>query len=250
MAPQAWFFTDFGTSGPYPGLMEAALLARCPQARVIHLMHRAPAFDPRRASILLGALISWLPEGAVLVGVVDPGVGSERRALWLSWAQRHFIGPDNGLFAALLRREGLVARELLMDSAPRSASFHGRDLFAPAAGELLAGREPPSRCLAVDELVGHHWPDELAEVIHFDDYGNAFTGLRAATLPAGAVLAVAGHRCPPARTFSDVPPGQPFWYANSLGLAEVAVNRGCAEALPGMALGAEVKVLESSKEPE
>lgn len=248
MAPQAWFFTDFGISGPYPGLMEAALVARCPRARVIHLMHRAPAFDPRRASILLGALIPWLPPKVVLVGVVDPGVGTGRRALWLSWSQRHFIGPDNGLFAALLHRDGTVARELLIDQAPVSASFHGRDVFAPAAGELLAGHEPPSRPVAVESLVGFGWPAELAEVIHFDDYGNAYTGLQAKRLPAGAVLEVAGHRCPPARTFADVPPGQAFWYANSLGLAEIAVNRGRAAALPGITVGAEVRVLESSVE--
>jgi S-adenosyl-L-methionine hydrolase (adenosine-forming) len=130
--------------------------------------------------------------------------------------------------------------DILWRPEAMSASFHGRDLLAPVAGQLARGvfpSEPPrsgefSRCA--------DWPDDLAEIVYVDRYGNAITGLRAAVLLDTTHLRVSGRVLPRARTFSDVPPGTAFWYENSNGLAEIAVNAGRADAVLGLAIGSPV----------
>jgi len=239
-APTVWFFTDFGTEGPYLALMESALLAHCPGARVVNLMADAPAFAPRPAARLLAALLPWLPEDALVVGVVDPGVGGRRRPLLLEVDGRRFIGPDNGLFAGPINGGREVrAWEIDIGGFRLSASFHGRDLFAPAAGRLLAGEQLGVKETAVEGLEGHGWPAELAEVIYIDHYGNAMTGLDAPS-EAAPRFRVGGHLVERAGTFSEVPEGTPFWYVNSLGLVEIAVNRGRADRLLGLEVGTPV----------
>jgi len=239
--PPVYFFTDFGREGPYLALMETSLLRHCPEARVINLMADAPACAPRPAAYLLGALLPWLAEEALVVAVVDPGVGGGRRPLLLELGKRRFIGPDNGLFARLLRESGEVcAWEVDARSFVLSSSFHGRDLFAPVAGMLLRGEAPGLKPLSVNQLVGHDWPAELEEVIYIDGFGNAITGLQAPPEGSRTRLRVGELILDRADTFSDVPEGTPFWYGNSLGLVEIAVNRGRADRLPGLGVGCPV----------
>jgi hypothetical protein len=124
-----------------------------------------------------------------------------------------------------------------------SASFHGRDLFAPVAGLLARGDPPDDRLRPAEVLRRPDWPDDLPEVVYVDRFGNAMTGLRAALLPDRARLAAAGRVLARRRTFSEVPVGEAFWYENSNGLAEIAVNSGRADATLGLAVGSPVTIL-------
>ncbi len=248
--PTVWFYTDFGFEGPYLGLMKAALLAECPAARVTNLMADAPRFRPRPAGVLLAALVRWLPRDALVVGVVDPGVGGERRPLLVEVDGRRFVGPDNGLFSAVLQG-GRRCRAWRIDPSPfrLSESFHGRDLFAPAAGRLLAERSLPLTELDPGQLEGRYWPVELAEVIYIDGFGNAVTGLSGDAVDPLLFLEVCGRRLPNARTFSEVPPGTPFWYVDSLGLVEVAVNQGRADRFLDLEVGSPVRLCRHAPRP-
>ncbi len=240
--PIVHFFTDFGSSGPYLGLMETALLAQCPSARVVNLMADAPAFSPRHAGYLLAAMVPWMARSALVVAVVDPGVGGARRPLLVEAGNRRFIGPDNGLLALLRHGEGPVrAWEIDTTGFRLSASFHGRDLFAPAAGRLLSGRPPDLEPLPLESLTGCQWPEELPEVIYLDGYGNAMTGLRPPKGGGARRLQAGGRLLSRAGTFSEAERGTPFWYVNSLGLVEIAVNQGRADHLLQLAVGAPVE---------
>lgn len=237
-------FTDFGPTGPYTGQMTAALLAGAPHARVVELMSDAPTFNPRAAAYLLAALAADIPPGAVVLGVVDPGVGGSRRALALEAGGRWFVGPDNGLFAIAARRLGGARwREIIWRPERLSATFHGRDLFAPMAAKLSLGETVPSQVLAETAMVGHDWPDDLAEVIYVDPFGNVMTGLRGRNIGTDRSLVVGGSMVRYARTFSSVGPGVAFWYENAIGLCEVAVNRGRADEVLGLQIGLGVQVV-------
>jgi S-adenosylmethionine hydrolase len=159
-------------------------------------------------------------------------------------AGRRLVGPDNGLLIPALRAtaDGCAAR---IDWRPArlSSSFHGRDLFAPVAAQLARREAVPASPVAAASLVGAGWPEELPEVIYIDGFGNAMTGLRAGSLPPTVRLAVAEREVRYHRTFFEAPPMQPFWYCNSLGLVEIAVNQGRADALLGLEVGSGVTLL-------
>lgn len=226
-------FTDFGVAGPYVGQLHAVLVEHAPGLAVVDLFHDVPRFDIRAGAYLLPAYTSRLPAGTVIVAVVDPGVGGARRPLMLRADTRWFVGPDNGLFELVARRAtDLECLEIEWRPQRLSASFHGRDLFAPVAAELGLGRVSAGRQVE-RAAASREWPDDLAEIVYIDTYGNAITGLRASSLPAGAVLRVQGASLPCARTFSDLPAGQAFWYENANGLVELAVNQGHAANLLG-----------------
>lgn len=235
-----FLFTDFGLEGPYVGQMKAVLLARAPGFPIVDLMHDAPAFRAREAGYLLAALLPYLPADAVVVAVVDPGVGGTRAALCARAGTRWLMAPDNGLLAPALRaeREATVYRLTIPEDV--SASFHGRDVFAPAAAEVAVTGALPDGAAATSGWVGRDWPGHLPEVIYTDRYGNVMTGLPAVMVPAGAGPRLAGRVLERARTFDDVPPATAFWYENSIGLAEIAVNQGSAAAMFGLAVGAAV----------
>ena len=209
--------------------MTAVLARMAPGAAVIDLFADAPAHDSELAAYLLAAYVGEFPPPAVFLCVVDPGVGSARRAVAAEVDGRWFVGPDNGLFEIVLRR-AKAARWWEIDWRPEtlSASFHGRDLFAPVAAMLARGDAPPGTERSVAEIRRSEWPDDLARIVYVDGFGNAITGLRASTIAGDETLALASHPIPRARVFSDVPIGSAFWYANSNGLAEIAVNRGSA----------------------
>jgi S-adenosylmethionine hydrolase len=233
--------TDFGLAGPYTGQVKAMLARTAPGVAVIDLFADLPPFQPRLAAYLLAAYGAWFEPGDVILAVVDPGVGSGRGALALEVDGRWYVGPDNGLFELALRRAG-KARAFAIDWRPErlSASFHGRDLFAPVAARLARGHLPEGR--PAEPLRFADWPDDLAEIVYVDHYGNAMTGLRAVMLPAGTELEVAGVRLARARTFSDVPEGRLLWYENANGLAEIAQNGGNAAERFALAPGHPVRV--------
>ena len=140
------------------------------------------------------------------------------------------------------RRNNAKLGHRLETGAP-IGSFHGRDLFAPVAAMLARGEPPPGRPRKDDADRQAGWPDDLGEIVYVDHFGNAMTGLRVAQLPSAARLAVAGRILERARTFSDRQPGTAFWYENSNGLAEIAVNQGRADRELGLSIGVPVEIV-------
>jgi S-adenosylmethionine hydrolase len=236
--------TDFGLAGPYTGQMKAVLHRSAPGVPVIDLFADLPTGNPRAAAYLLAAYAAWFEAGTVFLCVVDPGVGGRRPALVVEADGRWYVGPGNGLFELVLRRAGTAQRRDITFAPPLlSASFHGRDLFAPVAAMLARGDPPPGRLRTDDSDRRPDWPDDLPEIVYVDHFGNAMTGLRASQLPTDVPLHVLGRELPRARTFSDLPPGSAFWYENANGLAEIAVNQGRADYTLGLTIGTPVSVL-------
>lgn len=236
-------FTDFGLCGPYTGQVKAVLAQHAPTIPVVDLFADLPAAQPKPAAYLLAAYATWFPPGTIVLAVVDPGVGGARSAIVVEADGRFYVGPDNGLFELVWRRAAAPRGwEIAWRPPSMSASFHGRDLFAPVAARIaVAGPDP---AILRETTIGTmaDWPDDLAEIVYIDRFGNAITGLRAAAVPPAAALAAGGQRVARARTFSDVAAGAAFWYENSNGLAEIAVNGGRADAALGLAFGSPVIV--------
>src|SRR5262245_3476713 len=237
-------FTDFGLHGPYTDQMKAVLHQMAPGIPAVDLFADAPAGNPKASAYLLAAYAGWFQVGTVFLCVVDPGVGGARPAIILEADGRWYVGPGNGLFELVQRRAG-EARSWDIDWQPErlSASFHGRDLFAPVAGMLARGEPPPGRPHEDTADRRADWPDELSEIVYLDHFGNAMTGLRAAMLPPDAKFVAAGQALERARTFSDQPPGVAFWYENSNGLAEIAVNKGRADRDLGLTIGSPIEII-------
>ncbi|KPV40982.1 hypothetical protein AN478_03320 [Thiohalorhabdus denitrificans] len=235
--PVIALFTDFGVSDPYVGQMHARLVAEAPQARIVDLHHYAPAFSPGPAGLLLEALVPHLTPGSVVVGVVDPGVGTARGSLALATDEHWFVGPDNGLFASVLEaREGRCFRLREPEGDGLSVSFHGRDLFGPAAAALARG----DRMVLGEEVAEPVRAEARRDaVLYVDHYGNLMTGL-VPPEDGGARLRVEGRNIPFARTFGEVGPGELFWYRNSLDRVEIAAREGSAAKRLGAGTGTAV----------
>jgi S-adenosyl-L-methionine hydrolase (adenosine-forming) len=236
-------FTDFGLQGPYTGQMKAVLHRMAPGIPVIDLFADAPTGNPKASAYLLAAYAPWFAAGTTFLCVVDPGVGGARPPVVIEAGGRWYVGPGNGLFE-LIERRAAKTRSWDIGFKPQhvSASFHGRDLFAPVAAMLARGAPPPGEPRKHADRRSD-WPDDLAEVVYVDHFGNAITGLRASILPPNARLGAAGRVLERARTFSDRPPGTAFWYENSNGLAEIAVNQGRADRDLGLAIGSPVEII-------
>ncbi len=258
MSP-VFFLSDFGLQDPYVGVVKAVLRERAPGVEVVDLAHDLPPQDLRRAAYALFEAVPYLPEGAVLLAVVDPGVGTSRRAV-AARGRRWYVGPDNGLFtlAWLLDppRKAFLLEDLLPPSPkgvlplpgwrPGGATFHGRDRFAPAAAHLALGLSP--------EALGREVPPESllrlplslgqgprGEVLTFDRFGNAITTLLRA--PLGGWVEVAGRRLPIRRTFGEVAVGEALAYLGSAGLLEIALHGGSAREALGLREGMPVELL-------
>ncbi len=238
-------FTDFGWRGPYVGQLKAELCQRAPHTPVIDLMHDAPPFNPRAAAYLLASLVGRFPENTVFLAVVDPGVGTQQRRPCVVEADgRWYVGPDNGLFNIVAKHaRQSESWEIIWQPQQLSASFHGRDLFAPVAAQLAEGIQPSlKKCQLADDY--QRWPDDLAEVIYIDNFGNAITGLRAASLAKTARLSIGEQQLTYAKTFAEVPENMPFWYVNSSDLVEIAVNRNSAAERLGLVIGSRLGILD------
>ena len=240
-------FTDFGVTGPYVGQMKSVLCQQAPMTPVIDLMHDAPTFDPQAAAYLLASLVSEFPHDSVFLCVVDPGVGSDRRPLIAKINERWFVGPDNGLFNIVARHALDTGKvkwwEISWQPERLSASFHGRDLFAPVAAMLANGEAPPGQPVDISPERLREWPNDLEKIIYIDHFGNAMTGIRAAVLDDNQIIAAGEQQLYRARTFADVAPGQGFWYENSNGLTELAVNQGRADEILRLKIGDAVTFL-------
>jgi S-adenosylmethionine hydrolase len=249
--------TDFGVRDTFVGVMKGVLHGIAPPVRVIDLTHEVPAQDVRSAAFHLRHAWRWFPVGTVHVVVVDPGVGSARGILLARQAGQAFLAPDNGLLSGLLE-PGAEVRALDVERValvPRSRTFHGRDVFAPAAAQLVAGASPEQLAPRTVPALALEWPRPralpgggfAAPIELVDRFGNAITALDGERLDPGAaggwVARCGGRELPLAGTYSEVAPGQPLALLDSFGRWEVAVRDGDAARELGLARGDEVQFL-------
>jgi S-adenosylmethionine hydrolase len=238
-------YTDFGITGPYVGQMKVVLHRMAPDVPVVDIMHDAPVWNPRAAAYFLAALAQQSEVGDVWLCVVDPGVGGERLPIVLDCGGVSFVGPDNGLFELIFRRVP-GARRKVIEWRPESlsATFHGRDLFAPVAAWLACGEDIPGNYLAPSvERPCKDWPDDLAEIIYIDTYGNLITGIGGAALSDDRAIRIRSQYVRHASKFSDVSEGALFWHRNSSGLIEIAANQARADKLLMLGLGGSVEIM-------
>jgi Uncharacterized conserved protein len=221
-----------------------------PQCRVVDLLVDLPEYNPRASAYLLDAYARGFPEGTIFFCVVDPGVGSfADDPVMLRLDNRWYIGADNGLFDVIARRSGNIeSRKITWFPEKPSASFHGRDLYAPVCAMLENGMSVPG--VDIEWRDRHGWPDDLNEIVYIDNFGNCITGYRAGQVTAGKILTADGHAIQHAHTFASVPAGQVFWYGNSNGLVEIAANRGNAAQVLGLGIGSKFIFNETLKSPE
>jgi len=258
------FVTDYGRSDAFVGICHGVIARIAPDVRVIDLTHAVPRQDVLRGAVDLARAVPFMPADAVFVAVVDPGVGSNRRAVAAAAGASLLVGPDNGVLSLAWDALGGVTEAVQIANpevvlAPVSRTFHGRDVFAPAAAHLAAGRPLGDLGPAVD-------PDSLerldvpgpmvapgavgARVTATDGFGNvqlnATEGdLEAAGVAGVRVLVVNGRRLPRAGTFAELPEREPGLIIDSDGHVAIVVNRGNAAVMLGLSAG-DVVVVEGS----
>ena len=234
-------FTDFGVRDPYVGQVKARLAEYAPTQLVVDLLHEVPDFNPHAGAHLLAAFATVFQPGSVFLAVVDPGVGTPREAVVVLAGGRWFVGPDNGLLSIVAARHADTRLwRITWQPAGMSSTFHGRDLFAWVAAEIARGEFPGDRLTPIDKLKVEFDPGDLARVIYNDHFGNAWTGLRG--VPKDARVSAAGRQFKHSDSFGFVGKGEGFWFINSVGLLELAVNRGSAAATYGLKVGDLVQV--------
>ena len=264
--PILTFLSDYGTADEFVGVCHGVIARLCPDATVIDIAHGVPRHDVRVGALILRSALPFMPAG-VHLAVVDPEVGAQRRALAVRVAQedRILVGPDNGLLSLAAARLGGVVEAVDVSRSPHrlepvSATFHGRDIFAPvaahlASGDPLAGAGEP---LDASELVALGLPqasfqdgEVIAHVLYADRFGNLMLDVshaalldRGLKLGDGVELEVGGRRMRAryARTFADVAPGELLVYEDAQQALALAVNRGSAAELLGAQGGAELEI--------
>jgi S-adenosyl-L-methionine hydrolase (adenosine-forming) len=233
--------TDFGTSSPYVAAMKAVILGAAPDVTLVDVSHDVAPFDMAQGAFVLWLGTRHFQAGVVHMGVVDPGVGTERRPIAFALNGSFYVGPDNGLFDTVIRETDQAPTNIVQLHRPAgiSATFEGRDVFAPTAAALALGRplaeigEPAEGPLV--ELPVHG-----PAVVWVDRFGNLITNLK----PPLTALQVNGHDVRVlARTFGDMPADQPFVYVGSVGFIAVGVSKGRADVALGASAGTPLMVL-------
>lgn len=243
--------TDFGTVDGYVGAVKGAVLAAAPFARVVDVTHDVGPQQIHEAAFALLVAAPLFPRGTVHLAVVDPGVGSSRRAvaIALGGGEAFLVGPDNGIFSYLLDDARSFECVSIDPSGFHGASptFHGRDLFGPVAGRIAAGEDPAAFGKAVSDpvrLTPYREPigARAGRVLHVDRFGNIVTSLR--PVGTGFVVSVAGEivrrrvLC-----YVELPAGELGWYVGSLGLIEMGIRNGSAAGRLGVPVGTAVELL-------
>jgi S-adenosyl-L-methionine hydrolase (adenosine-forming) len=264
MRPIVALLTDFGTRDYYVGAMKGAILAVCPDAQLVDVTHNVAPQDVAEGAFTLGACYRALPADTVFVAVVDPGVGTSRRAVALEAGGYRFVSPDNGILSLVLADHPVAALHEIVNSglfrSRVSPTFHARDVFGPVAGHLARGAPlglvgPVVRgpvVLPVPRARRDSSGRWHAEVIHQDRFGNLTTSLRGPELESiledaggdarAIVIAVGGIVLPLVRTYGDVREGDPCALLGSSERLEIGVNRGNAASVLGLGKGAPVTV--------
>ena len=256
--------TDFGHQGPFVGVMKGRVLSRFPAARIIDLTHEIVVHWPAEAGFWLARSFEYFPAGTVHVAVIDPGVGTSREIVAVVAEGHLFLAPDNGLLAPIANRY-VDAQCIKLDLASLSplgvqrpsATFHGRDIFAPVAAELAAGRCSPEELGTEISSLVPAWVDEptveagsvAGVVITIDHFGNLISNIDAPLLTRfrQPLVQAASHTFPLLRTYGDTRPGEYLALINSFGVLEIArAEQSAADGL-GLSRGAPVVVREGTR---
>jgi len=259
--PLATLLTDFGTSDPYVAVVKGGNLRHCPGATIIDLAHEIPPQNVRWAAFVLAQSMSHFPDDTLHVVVVDPGVGTDRRVLAGRVGNQRVLGPDNGVLSLAADKLGcseMVAVDTVaLVGTPASATFHGRDVFAPLAGRILSGLEISRMGPPAGQIVRADFPQSQVEgdslagcVVYVDRFGNLVSNIDRACLerlsPKGGPVDVlcagrfVGRVC---STYAAAEPGATLALVNSMDLLEVAVREGSAAARLGGGLGMEIRAV-------
>lgn len=262
--------TDFGLEDPYVAAMKAIALSICPEAKILDIVHTVSSFDIESAALILYMVYRYFPKGTVFVVIVDPGVGSSRRAIAIATRNYILIGPDNGVLIPAAKDDGIVEVRLLENEyyfrKPVSKSFHGRDIFMPVAAHIVCGAKFEDLGKSIDkeslvELdVGLGFLRIIdncvqLKVVHVDKFGNLmlsthFNQLKCSlNIDVGSTVNIysQGRKfvAKVEEVFSITPKGTLTLYENSFGLAELAVNKGSAKDLLGISKGSMVTICRS-----
>jgi S-adenosylmethionine hydrolase len=240
--PVVTLTTDFGLRDSYVAEMKGAILRIAEEVQLVDVTHDVAAHDVVEAALALEAAVPYFPAGTIHVGVVDPGVGTARRGLVVEASGHVFVGPDNGLFtpffAAAWRAYELTAPEYRLSHVSRT--FHGRDVFGPAAAHLARGVAPSAFGAPVSDPTRLRWPAPndvagglVGEVVHVDRFGNLVTSIPSGAIVPGEVFSVriAGQWLPMVDTYGDLPRGAAGALIGSRSRLEVAVREGSAARL-------------------
>jgi len=251
--------TDFGHSDPFVGIMKGVIAGIDPEARVIDVSHGVPPQDVMAAAMMLRHSVSYFPPGTIHVAVVDPNVGGERRPLLIESEGSFFVGPDNGILSLALE-EKRPTRIIHLSNPryhlqPTSATFHGRDIFAPVAANLSLGINPAAFGETVETFVRLMVPQVVTmesriagQILYIDKFGNLFTNIRDRDLKGlpGEKLAISlgevtiGGLAP---TYTAATGGGLVAVINSWGLLEIAAYKDSAEKRTGAKIGDKVQVV-------
>lgn len=283
--------SDFGERDAFVGIMKGVIASIDPGAVMIDITHRVPPGDIKQGALLLWQAVSYFPDNTVFLGVVDPGVGTERRSIILECGRKLFVGPDNGLFSYVFQNSPVLQARVCSNPSfqlrggvhshsssqgTTSTTFHGRDIFAPAAAYASSGQpferfgEPledlvtlPLPLLRVDA------PGQISgETLTSDRFGNILTSLGQIHIdvdqfchlsPAWGELSrftpekwelsraflrlPGGQTLPFAATFQEIPPGECAALIGSTGLIEIAANQSSADRILGLAEGSEIQLI-------
>jgi S-adenosylmethionine hydrolase len=238
--------TDFGTVDGYVGEMKGVLLSGAPRANIVDISHDIPPQDVERARLTLARVWRRFPPGTIHVVVVDPGVGSSRAAIAVESDSRTLIGPDNGVLSPALLLPGARAVELAVP--PHAApTFHGRDVFAPAAAAIASGNTIDAMGSPTASPIIRRTPEAVrapdgsieGQVIVIDRFGNCVTNLLGIR---GGTIRVAGHAIPIRKTYAEVPSGDFVALVGSSSLIEIAIRDGSAAERLGIARGTKVSL--------
>ena len=255
--------TDFGLREPFVGIMKGVMLAHASQLRFIDMAHDVSAFQPIEAGFWLAGALRYFPSGTLHVAVVDPGVGTPRALLAAMANDQVLLAPDNGLLAPLAVRRKIdriiridLARLVQFGVSDVSATFHGRDVFAPLAAAIASGRcDPADLGEQVDSLDLSGWPVTTTRadggvagvVVAVDRFGNLISNIEATAVVALATptVHIGGLRLPLRRTYGDAAAGDYLGLINSFEVLEVARSRGNAAAGLNLAVGAPISAVPS-----
>lgn len=258
MSPIITLLTDFGDRDGYVGVMKGVIFSICPEARLIDLTHSIPPQNIAAARFTLLNAYPYFPAGTVHLVVVDPGVGTVRRAIAVQTPRGFLVGPDNGVLSGVLDgSQNITAVELTAPQYWRSPqpshTFHGRDIFAPAAAHLAAGvaLEELGPAIAPDSLVRIAIPPPkitvdriVGSVQHIDHFGNIVTTIPAAALSQrNWTMQVGAVAIPVGQTYGDVAIGHAIALIGSHGWVEIAVNGSSAQARLRLAIGDTVQLI-------
>ncbi|MAX26068.1 MAG: hypothetical protein CMJ19_16350 [Phycisphaeraceae bacterium] len=247
--------TDFGLSDSYVAQMKGVILSLCPTATLVDITHKVPAQSVMAGSLILQTAIDAFPDGTIHVAVVDPGVGTDRRAICVRTDRAFYILPDNGLVSLALEKQSFV-KAVSLDNAEFhrhdvSQTFHGRDIFSAAAGHLASGvlidkLGSPAESLELFKLPDPAVaPDHITgEVLLVDHFGNLITNIPQSQLDKTYMVFCDGmdRPIPINKTYADVTEGTPVSYIGSTGMLEIAIRKGSAAGVLNRAAGDVVRL--------